>query len=138
MSRPRAPFVLLREGATLARSLSSHKPPTTPVRTGAYGCDTEHPVAPPSSRSEPKAIASDDRLLELIGDTEGLLEIDEFRHGLLGALHRAVPADWVSLNDIGPDPNTIVAIVEPPLSAGQRERFARYAHQNPLIAVPLP
>ena len=90
-------------------------------------------MAPPSSRSEPKAIASDDRLLELIGDTEGLLEIDEFRHGLLGALHRAVPADWVSLNDIGPDPNTIVAIVEPPLSAGQRERFARYAHQNPLI-----
>jgi len=76
---------------------------------------------------------SDERLLELIGDTGGLLEIEEFRHELLDALRRAVPADWASLNDIGPDPSTIVAIVDPPMTAEQHETFARYAHQNPLV-----
>jgi hypothetical protein len=37
--------------------------------------------------------ATDKRLLELIGDTQGLLELDEFRTELLPALRRAVPAD---------------------------------------------
>jgi DNA-binding CsgD family transcriptional regulator len=78
---------------------------------------------------------SDDRLLRLIGDTEGLMEIDEFGHELLHAVHRAVPSDWVSLNDIGPDPDTIWGIVEPPLTITieQQQVFLRYAYQNPLI-----
>jgi DNA-binding CsgD family transcriptional regulator len=78
---------------------------------------------------------SDDRLLQLIGDTVGLLEIEEFGRELLVALHRAVRSDWVSLNDIGLDPDTIWGIVEPPLTitAEQQLAFARYAYQNPLI-----
>jgi hypothetical protein len=44
---------------------------------------------------QPSAIVGGDpRLLELIGDTIGLLEIDEFRRGLLDALRRVVSADW--------------------------------------------
>lgn len=75
------------------------------------------------------------RLMQLIGDTADLLEIEEFAQELLRALHRAVPSDWVSLNDIGPDPDTIWGIVEPPLTitAEQQAVFSRYAHQNPLI-----
>lgn len=30
----------------------------------------------------------------------GLLDLDEFRPGLLRALLRALPADWISLNDL--------------------------------------
>jgi DNA-binding CsgD family transcriptional regulator len=72
-------------------------------------------------------------LLELIGDMQGLLELDEFRLELLHAVRRAVPSDWVSLNDIGPDPETYVVISDPPPPPDQVDVFARYAHQNPLI-----
>jgi AraC-like DNA-binding protein len=90
-------------------------------------------LATSSFQSQSKAVAGAARLLELIGDTIGLLEIDEFRHDLLDALRRAVPADWASLNDVGADPSTIAVIVDPPMSVEQHETFARYAHQNPLV-----
>ena len=76
---------------------------------------------------------TDHGLLELIGDTHGLLDIDEFRWELLHAVRRAVSSDWISLNDIGPDPGTMVGIVEPEIEPAMRAVFARYAHENPLI-----
>ncbi len=79
-------------------------------------------------------MALDDRLLELIGDTHGLMEIGEFRVELLAALRRAIPVDWASLNDIGPDPATSVVIAEPGPPAELLEPFLHYAHQNPLLA----
>lgn len=83
---------------------------------------------------QPSATAGgDSRLLELIGDTIGLLEIDEFRRGLLDALRRAVPADWIALNDIGPEPQTILVIIDPPASTDLFEKFKRYSDENPLI-----
>jgi DNA-binding CsgD family transcriptional regulator len=72
-------------------------------------------------------------LLELIGDVQGLLELDEFRSELLPALRRAVPADWASLNDIGPDPETIVIVADPQPPPELIPTFARYARQNPLV-----
>jgi DNA-binding CsgD family transcriptional regulator len=77
---------------------------------------------------------ADDPLLQLIGDNVALLEIDEFRRGLLDSIRRAVPSDWVSLNDIGPDPATVAVIIDPPAPSELFEKFTRYAHQNPLIA----
>jgi DNA-binding CsgD family transcriptional regulator len=77
--------------------------------------------------------SSSERLLELIGDTHGVLDIDEFRWELLLAVRRAVPADWISLNDIGPEPDTMVGIVEPQIGPTERDLFARYAHENPLV-----
>ena len=80
-------------------------PRPSPVRTSAYGrviLGVWWTVPPP--RLTPGRAMSDGRLLGFIGDTEGLLEIEEFREGLLAAVHRAVATDWVSLNDIGPDP----------------------------------
>jgi DNA-binding CsgD family transcriptional regulator len=72
-------------------------------------------------------------LLELIGDTQSLVEIDEFRHELIHALRRAVPADWVSLDDVGPAGDTITVLIDPPIDPAQHPTFARYAHQNPLV-----
>lgn len=78
--------------------------------------------------------APDPRLLELIGDTHGLLDLEEFRLGLLDALRRAVRCDWVSINEVGPVPGDFWGMVEPKLSPESSEIFARYMHQNPLIA----
>ncbi len=75
-----------------------------------------------------------DALLQLIGDTHSLLDLDEFRLEVLAALDRAIPSDWVSLNDIGPDPEDAVVIAEPEPPPGLLESFLRYAHQNPLVA----
>jgi DNA-binding CsgD family transcriptional regulator len=88
----------------------------------------------PFSPARPDAWPSQtQRLLELIGDTQGLVEIDEFRHELFQALKRAVPSDWVTLSDVGPDADTIHEIVEPELKPEQLRTFARYAQQNPLV-----
>ena len=73
------------------------------------------------------------RLLELIADTSELLDLDEFRHGMLAALHRAIPADWVGLSDVGPDARSVVEIVDPPLAPEIHAGFAELAHQNPLV-----
>src|SRR3712207_6173678 len=73
------------------------------------------------------------RLLDLVGEVHGLLELDAFRTGLLEALRAAVPSDWASLNDIGPEPGNVVSLVEPPLPVGFHAVFAQYAHENPLV-----
>ena len=72
--------------------------------------------------------------LRLIGDVYGLLEIEEFRVGLLEALSDAVPSDWASLNEVGPDPAETFSIVEPPLGASSLEVWKQHAHENPLVA----
>jgi DNA-binding CsgD family transcriptional regulator len=71
-------------------------------------------------------------LLDLIGDVYGLLDVDDLRRGLLLALHRTLPSDYVSLNDIGPADEDIVTIMEPdaPQLLG---RWQELAHQNPLL-----
>jgi DNA-binding CsgD family transcriptional regulator len=73
------------------------------------------------------------RLLDLVADVQGLLDIDEFRHGLLDAMHRAVPSDWVSLNDVGPGNGSVVAIVKPEIDSQWLEVFARHVRENPLV-----
>lgn len=72
-------------------------------------------------------------LLELVADVQGLLHLAELREGMLGALQRAVPSDWASLNDIGSDPSDTVVINRPPLARRWHERFGPLAHQNPLL-----
>jgi DNA-binding CsgD family transcriptional regulator len=77
--------------------------------------------------------AETEALLELVGEAGGLLDLHEFRSGLLDLLRRAVPADWISVNDIGPDPASIYVLIDPPFPAAAHELFARLAHENPLI-----
>lgn len=75
----------------------------------------------------------EERLLGLIADTQGLLEIGELRLGMLDAVNRAVPSDYVSLNDVGPDPATTVALARPQVGANKLRVFAELAHENPLV-----
>ncbi|HEX3615093.1 MAG TPA: helix-turn-helix transcriptional regulator [Solirubrobacteraceae bacterium] len=76
---------------------------------------------------------SQERLLTLIGDTIGLLELEEFRDGLLDALRGAVPAEWAAISDVGPDAESIVEIIDPAFPAAQEEAFRRLYRQNPLV-----
>lgn len=73
------------------------------------------------------------RVLELVGDIQGLLDLDEFREGLVVSLRRAVPSDWVSLNEFGRQPEDVWSLVVPPVDEEIVELFARYGHQNPLV-----
>lgn len=77
--------------------------------------------------------ATDARLLDLVGDVCGLLDIDELRHGLLDALHRALPSEYVSLNDIGPGPREVVALMKPDATPELLEAWVRNAQENPLL-----
>jgi DNA-binding CsgD family transcriptional regulator len=72
-------------------------------------------------------------LLDLVGEVQGLLDLDEFRSGLILGLARAVPSDWISINDLGPEPETAVVLIEPTFPPESHELFARLAHENPLI-----
>ncbi len=72
-------------------------------------------------------------LLGLIGDVCGLLDLGELRWGLLDALHRALPSDYVSLNDVGPGPEDAISIMKPDAPTGSYQRWNRLAHQNPLL-----
>jgi DNA-binding CsgD family transcriptional regulator len=75
----------------------------------------------------------DRSLLDLIGDVCGLLDIDELRYGLLDALQRVLPSDYVSLNDVGPGPNDVVSIIKPDTPAEDHRVWAQHAHENPLL-----
>jgi DNA-binding CsgD family transcriptional regulator len=72
------------------------------------------------------------RVLNLVGEVSGLLDLDEFRDGLLTALGREVPSDYVSLNHIAPDPIQTWSVSAPALPGEVHELWARYALQNPL------
>jgi DNA-binding CsgD family transcriptional regulator len=86
-------------------------------------------VAPQTSASESDDGRPDGRLLELIGDTIGLLELDEFHRGLLDVLRRLVPADHVSLSDVGADQEPVALASDPPSPAEPDEVSARHPHR---------
>jgi DNA-binding CsgD family transcriptional regulator len=73
------------------------------------------------------------RLLDLVGEAYSVLDLDDFRIGLLESLRRAVVVDWASLNDVGPRPEDVFAMSDPPVPAELHERFGRHAHENPLV-----
>ncbi len=65
--------------------------------------------------------------------THGVLDLEEFRVGLIASLHRAIRSDWVSINEVGPKPGDFWGMVEPSLPEEAEEVFAQYMHQNPLL-----
>jgi DNA-binding NarL/FixJ family response regulator len=70
-------------------------------------------------------------LLALVGELCGLLEIDELRRALPAALRRALPCDYVSLEEAGSAGDGVVRVVEPavPQLMG---RWAALAHEDPM------
>jgi DNA-binding CsgD family transcriptional regulator len=75
----------------------------------------------------------DARLMVLVGDVLGFLELTELRDGLLEALLRAIPADYVSINEVGEAPGDVVSVTRPVLPQRYHRAFARHAHENPLV-----
>jgi DNA-binding CsgD family transcriptional regulator len=71
--------------------------------------------------------------LDLIGEVQGMLELDELIDGMLAAIQRNVPSDWVSLNDIGPDTERVISVVMPEPPEHLYRAFGEYAFQNPLM-----
>jgi hypothetical protein len=62
------------------------------------------------------------QVLDLVADVCGLLDIGEFRLGLLDALHRVLPSEYVSLNEVGPTPDTVTVIMRPDVAAHTTRR----------------
>ena len=69
-------------------------------------------------------------LLTLVGEVVGLLDLADLRRGMVDALGRAIPCNWASLNEVGPD--GMVGLVKPELDRHWYEKFAELAHENPL------
>src|ERR1700710_371891 len=62
-----------------------------------------------------------------------MLDLDELIDGLLVAIQRNVPSDYISLNDIGPDTDRVIAVVKPEPPEHLYRRFGEFAFQNPLM-----
>jgi len=77
-----------------------------------------------------RASLSDAKLLALVGEIMGVLDLEEFRRTLLQAVLAAVPAKIASLNDVGPDHLAVVS--EPRLDPEWYEKFAGLLDENPL------
>jgi DNA-binding CsgD family transcriptional regulator len=53
---------------------------------------------------------------------------------MIAALRRVIPSDYVSLNDMGPNPGDAVSIVVPDVTdPALFEAWQRHGHQNPLL-----
>jgi DNA-binding CsgD family transcriptional regulator len=72
-------------------------------------------------------------LLEILGEAHHADDLEEFRAGLLDTVPRVIPSIWTSYNEIGADGSPLVAIVRPEPGDEWLARWARLAHQNPLI-----
>jgi DNA-binding CsgD family transcriptional regulator len=75
---------------------------------------------------------SEAMLLELVGDVVGLLEIEELRRGMLAALGRVLPSEYISLNEVGPA-GVIATVMHPDESLLLYDRWEELAHENPLL-----
>ena len=79
-------------------------------------------------------MALEAKLLDLIGEVHGLLDLDELIDGLLAAFARQLPSDYVSINDIGPDPARVISVIVPPQPQELYRAYGELAMQNPLTA----
>jgi DNA-binding CsgD family transcriptional regulator len=77
--------------------------------------------------------STDAALLELIGDLLGILEVAELREALLVAMDRALPSDFVSINQVGPRPADMYSVIRPALPERFHRLWAQHGHENPLI-----
>ena len=78
--------------------------------------------------------AQDDTLLELIGEIQGMLDLEELVHGLMDVLLRLVPSDWAAFNDVGPDQRGAIAVSIPEAPRELHEIWAEHWQENPLAA----
>ncbi|MGA7705578.1 MAG: hypothetical protein WB998_11860 [Solirubrobacteraceae bacterium] len=70
------------------------------------------------------------RVLSLLGEVIGLLELEELSYGLLRGLREAVPSEFCAIHELPADLPHTVSLTDPPTSPAQHRVFARYASQN--------
>lgn len=72
------------------------------------------------------------RVLSLLGEVVGLLELDEFSYGLLCGLREAVPSEFCAIHELPADLPRTVSLTDPPVPPAIHSAFVRYAPQNPI------
>jgi DNA-binding CsgD family transcriptional regulator len=72
------------------------------------------------------------RVLSLLGELIGLLELEEFSYGLLRVLREAVPSDFCAIHELPADLPHTISLTDPLTSRESHAVFARYAPQNPI------
>jgi DNA-binding CsgD family transcriptional regulator len=75
---------------------------------------------------------ADHRILNLVGEVMGLLDLDEMCSMLLQALRVAVPAEWCAINEVPADVPHAISLTDPAVPEEIHAAFARYATENPL------
>ncbi|HEY1478887.1 MAG TPA: helix-turn-helix transcriptional regulator [Gaiellales bacterium] len=81
----------------------------------------------------PIPVALERRVLSMVGEVMGLLDLEELCGGLLRALREEIPAEWCALNELPVDLPRTVSLTDPPVPPEIHEAFARYGAQNPLV-----
>ncbi len=72
-------------------------------------------------------------ILDLVGEAHDARDLEELRAGLMAGLPRAVPADFVSYNEIHRDGMTALTIARPDVPEFAHEAWERLAGTNPLV-----
>jgi DNA-binding CsgD family transcriptional regulator len=70
-------------------------------------------------------------LLELVGEAYGFEDLEQYRHGVLEIISRAIPCDRVGYNEITPD--EAFAITVPDFDPGLVPKFEALIYENPLV-----
>jgi DNA-binding CsgD family transcriptional regulator len=83
--------------------------------------------------SPPAMPTVSEKVLDMIGEVQGMLDLDELIDGLLVAIRRNIPSSYVSLNDIGPDTDRVISVVTPELPETMHRIWGEYAFQNRLM-----
>ncbi len=71
-------------------------------------------------------------LLDLVGEAYSALDLESFAPRVLDAARTAVPADWASLNALGPAEDA-VSVAVPPVPLHLYDLYAKHAHEHPLV-----
>jgi DNA-binding CsgD family transcriptional regulator len=79
-------------------------------------------------------VGMEKRVLSLLGEVIGLLELDELSLGLLRALREVVPSEFCAIHELPADLPHTVSLTDPPAPPESHLTFARYASQNPIAA----
>jgi DNA-binding CsgD family transcriptional regulator len=74
------------------------------------------------------------RALTLVGEVMGLLDLEELCHALPRVLRNVVPSEFSAINELPADLPHTISVTEPHLPVETHVAFARYGHQNPLVA----
>ena len=76
----------------------------------------------------------EDRVLAIVEEVIGITDLAEFRLATLRALMREIPSDWASLNDLGPDPDDVAAVLIPEPPTGVFESWVEHRDEHPIAA----